>query len=341
VRHRLKDVAERAGVSVKTVSNVVNGYIHVRPDTRARVMEAIAALDYRPNISARNLRRGRTGIIALAVPELDIPYFAELAKHVVSAAARHDWTVLIDQTNGDREQERLVASGIRDHMIDGLIFSPLALAAADLDAGAKATPMVLLGERVDHGPADHVAIDNVAAARDITAHLVARGCRRIAAIGAQHTAEAATARLRLAGYGEALRAAGIPRDEALVAPAPAWHRADGAAAMRALLAAGPPPDAVVCFNDTLALGAMRALHEAGLRVPDDVAVAGFDDIEDGRFSVPTLTTVAPDKADLARVAVDLLAARLSATDGAPPHEQTVPHRLIPRESTETALKPRP
>ena len=158
-------------------------------------MEAIAALDYRPNISARNLRRGRTGIIALAVPELDTPYFAELARHVVSAAARHDWTVLIDQTNGDPEQERLVASGIRDHMIDGLIFSPLALAGADLDVGAKATPMVLLGERIDHGPADHVAIDNVAAARDITAHLVARGCRRIAAIGAQHTAEAATARL--------------------------------------------------------------------------------------------------------------------------------------------------
>jgi DNA-binding LacI/PurR family transcriptional regulator len=93
----------------------------------------------------------------------------------------------------------------------------------------------------------------------------------------------------------------------------------------------------VCFNDTLALGAMRALHEAGLRVPDDVAVAGFDDIEDGRFSVPTLTTVAPDKADLARVAVDLLAARLSATDGARPREQTVPHRLIARESTQTAL----
>jgi DNA-binding LacI/PurR family transcriptional regulator len=341
VRHRLKDVAERAGVSVKTVSNVVNGYVHVRPDTRARVMEAIEALDYRPNISARNLRLGRTGIIALAVPELDIPYFAELAKHVVSAAARHGWTVLIDQTNGDSEQERLVAAGIRDHMIDGLIFSPLALTAADLDAGAKATPMVLLGERVAHGPADHVAIDNVAAARDATTHLIGLGRRRIAAIGAQHTAEAATARLRLAGFGEALHAAGITQDEALVAPAPEWHRADGAAAMRTLLAAGPPPDAVVCFNDTLALGAMRALHEAGLRVPDDVAVAGFDDIEDGRFSVPTLTTVAPDKADLARVAVDLLAARLSTTEGAPPREQTVPHRLIARESTQTALKPHP
>lgn len=335
MRHRLKDVAERAGVSVKTVSNVVNGYVHVRPDTRARVLEAISELDYRPNISARNLRRGRTGIIALAVPELDLPYFAELARHVVSAAARHDWTVLIDQTSGDREQERLVAGGIRDHLIDGLIFSPLALTGADLNAGSQATPMVLLGERVDHGPADHVAIDNVAAARDATAHLVALGRRRIAAVGAQHTAEAATARLRLAGWSAALADAGLDADPALVAPAPSWHRADGAAAMCDLLARGARPDAVLCFNDTLALGAIRALHDAGLRVPADVAVAGFDDIEDGRYFIPTLTTVAPDKADLARVAVDLLAARIAGGDEpAPPREETVPHRLIVRESTD-------
>lgn len=334
MRHRLKDVAERAGVSVKTVSNVVNGYIHVRPDTRARVLEAISELDYRPNISARNLRRGRTGIIALAVPELDLPYFAELARHVVSAAARHDWTVLIDQTSGDREQERLVAGGIRDHLIDGLIFSPLALTGADLNTGSQGTPMVLLGERVDHGPADHVAIDNVAAARDATAHLIALGRRRVAAVGAQHTAEAATARLRLAGWSAALTDAGLDPDPDLVAPAPSWHRSDGAAAMGDLLVRGVRPDAVLCFNDTLALGVIRALHDAGLRVPADVAVAGFDDIEDGRYSIPTLTTVAPDKADLARVAVDLLAARIAGGDEpVPPREETVPHRLIVREST--------
>jgi DNA-binding LacI/PurR family transcriptional regulator len=333
VRHRLKEVAERAGVSVKTVSNVVNGYVHVRPATRARVEEAIAALDYRPNISARNLRRGRTGIIALAVPELDMPYFAELARHVVTAAAQHGWTVLVDQTSGDAVQEQLVVSGIRDHVIDGLIFSPLALAAADLDIGADAPPMVLLGERVDRGPADHVAIDNVRAAREVTAHLIGLGRLRVAAIGAQDTAEGATARLRLEGYGLALRDAGLPYAERLIAPAAEWHRTDGAAAMRQLLAADPRPDAVVCFNDTLALGALRALHDAGLDVPGDVAVAGFDDIEDGHFSVPTLTTIAPDKAHLARAAVDLLATRLAAGRDAPARELTAPHELKVREST--------
>ncbi|WP_328851511.1 LacI family transcriptional regulator [Micromonospora globbae] len=332
MRHRLKDVAERAGVSVKTVSNVVNGYAHVRPDTRARVEEAIAALNYRPNLSARNLRKGRTGVIALAVPELDIPYFAELARHVVTAAAELGWTVLIDQTGGAREQERVVASGITDHLIDGLIFSPLALTADDL-VNLDGTPMVLLGERVDHGPADHVVIDNVAAAREITTHLIGLGRRRVAAIGSQRTPEGASARLRLDGYRAALEQAGLGYDEALVAPAPVWHRADGAVAMRHLLDSGVRPDAVFCFNDTLALGALRALYEAGLRVPEDVAVAGFDGIEDGRFSVPTLTTIAPDKERIARLAVELLANRIDGDRSAPARELSAPYRLEPREST--------
>lgn len=332
MRHRLKDVAERAGVSVKTVSNVVNGYQHVRPATRARVEQAIVELNYRPNLSARNLRKGRTGVIALAVPELDIPYFAELARHVVVAAAEQGWTVLIDQTGGSREQERVAASGIGDHLIDGLIFSPLALTAEDL-TGLDGTPTVLLGERVDHGPADHVMIDNVAAAREITAHLAGLGRRRIAAIGSQRTVEGASARLRLAGYRAALVDAGLGYDERLVAPAPVWHRADGAAAMRDLLASGVRPDAVFCFNDTLALGALRALHEHGLRVPEDVAVAGFDDIEDGRFSIPTLSTIAPDKERIGRLAVESLVGRIEGDRGAPPRTLTAPYRLELREST--------
>ncbi|MEV5207191.1 LacI family DNA-binding transcriptional regulator [Micromonospora sp. NPDC053740] len=332
MRHRLKDVAERAGVSVKTVSNVVNGHVHVRPDTRARVEEAIVELNYRPNLSARHLRKGRTGVIALAVPELDIPYFAELARHVVSVAAEHGWTVLIDQTGGRRGQERVLASGITDHLIDGLILSPLALTVADL-AALDGTPMVLLGERIEHCPADRVVIDNVAAAREITSHLIQLGRRRIAAVGAQRTDEGASARLRLAGYRDALRAAGLDHDQTLVASAPAWHRADGAAAMRGLLTSGVRPDAVFCFNDTLALGALRTLHEAGLRVPEDVAVAGFDDIEDGRFATPALSTVAPDKEQVARLAVQLLANRLDGDPTLPAQQLTAPYRLKLREST--------
>ncbi|WP_431896891.1 LacI family DNA-binding transcriptional regulator [Micromonospora haikouensis] len=333
MRHRLKDVAERAGVSVKTVSNVVNGYQHVRPDTRARVEQAIAELRYRPNLSARNLRKGRTGMIALAVPELDAPYYAELARHVVTAAAEQGWTVLIGRTGGGAERERAVAAGIGGHLIDGLILSPPALAAEDLANLHDGTPTVLLGERVAPGPADQVTIDDVAAAREATAHLIALGRRRVAAIGARPTAEGTGARLRLAGYAAALAEAGIAYDERLVASAPVWRRADGAAAVRHLLTSGVRPDAVLCFDDTLALGALRALYEAGLRVPADMAVAGFGDIEDGCFSTPTLTTVAPDKERLARLAVDLLADRIGGDRSGPPRALTVPYRLDTREST--------
>ena len=329
----LKDVAARAGVSIKTVSNVVNGYVHVAPATRARVQAAIDALGYVPNMAARQLRSGRSGVIALAVPELQSPYFAEIAGLIVQAAERRFWTVLIDQTDGQAERERNLVAGLRRHAIDGLIFSPLALAGNDLPARTE-IPMVLLGERVWHGPADHVAIDNTAAAIEATRHLIGLGRRRIAAIGVQEQASAVTAHQRLAGYRTALAEAGLAHDPALEIPADSFHRADGAAAMARLLDSGRP-DAVFCFNDLLALGAIRTLLSRGLRVPDDVAVVGFDDVEDGRFSTPTLSTIAPDAPRIAQLAVDLLAERLgdgSAAAG-PPRELRVDHRLVIRESS--------
>ncbi|WP_425440184.1 LacI family DNA-binding transcriptional regulator [Pseudosporangium ferrugineum] len=328
----LKDVAARAGVSIKTVSNVVNGYVHVSPATRARVQQAIEALGYIPNVAARQLRSGRSGVIALAVPELQSPYFAELAGLIVQAAERRSWTVLIDQTDGQAERERNLVAGLRRHAIDGLIFSPLALAGEELTSSGD-TPMVLLGERVWHGPADHVAIDNTAAAADATGHLAALGRRRIAAIGAQSPPSAVTAHQRLAGYRAALAEAGLPEDPALIAEVDSFHRADGAAAMRRLLDGPGRPDAVFAFNDVLALGAIRALLDAGRSVPGDVAVIGFDDIEDGRFSTPTLSTVAPDTAEIARLVVELLAERLGEEKAGPPREVRVAYRLVPREST--------
>ncbi|HEY6746278.1 MAG TPA: LacI family DNA-binding transcriptional regulator [Mycobacteriales bacterium] len=335
MRTRLKDVAERAGVSVKTVSNVVNGYEHVTAKTRSQVEAALVDLGYVPNLAARGLRNGRSGVIALALPELHAPYFAEIAHHVVRAAADRGWTVLVDETEGRLDRERQVAAGIRAHLIDGLILSPLALTAADLDGRADGVPLVLLGERVRHDVADRVAVDNVQAARDATAHLLRQGRRRIAAIGVQRSAAGASARLRLQGYRKAVREHGLDLDPVLAVPAAAWHRADGAAAVRSLLELGPPPDALFCFNDLLALGALRALHEAGLRVPDDVAVVGFDDIEETRYSTPSLSTVSPAKDGIAGTAVDLLVARLAAQAGAPspPRRVVAAHTLAVRESS--------
>lgn len=331
-RVSLRDVAALAGVSVKTVSNVVNGYVHVTEATRTRVQRAIDELNYRPNLAARQLRQGRSDVIALALPALDLPYFAELARSVIRCAEDRGWTVLIDQTDGLVDREQLVLDGIRGQQIDGLIFSPIALGAEDLEQRRDPTPLVLLGERVFDGPADHVAIDNVAAARAATDHLVALGRRRIAAIGDQPRPTSETAHLRLRGYQEALAEAGLPARPEWVVEVENYHRPDGAAAMRRLLALPEPPDAVFCFNDLLALGALREAYERGVRVPQDLAVVGWDDIEEGRYSTPTLTTISPDKARIAALAVDFLAARLSA-DADPPREVTAPFTLAVREST--------
>lgn len=327
----MKHVAARAGVSVKTVSNVING-VSVAPATRERVEGAIAELGYRPNITARNLRRGRTGILALALSEIDVPYFAELARLIVDMAEEHGYTILIDQTNGDPKREQYVVDGMGARLVDGIVFSPVAMDRLDIARRTDTTPLVLLGERVSAGPADHVAIDNVAAARTATEHLIALGRRRIAAIGAQPTHVQSTSRMRESGYRTALLDAGLPVDEALVVPARQYHRRDGAEAAAYLTELEHPPDAVFCFNDTLALGAMRTLYERGYRVPEDVAVVGFDDIDDGRYNVPSLTTVSPDKAGIARSALRLLLDRIGAVES-PPREVTVGHELRVRESS--------
>lgn len=332
---RLRDVAERAGVSVKTVSNVVHDYEHVRPETRTRVQRAIDELGYRPNLTARGLRKGRTGVVALAVPTLEMPYFAELASLVVAAAAERGLTVLVDQTDGHRDRELEIVSGLAGRLIDGLLMSPMSLDRDDLDRRRTDVPTVLLGERLSGGPVDHLAVDNVAAARAATEHLLQLGRRRVAALGYQDAEHAGSgvSRLRSRGYVDALAAAGLDLDPALTPVVSGYRRVDGAAGMAGLLALPAPPDAVFCFNDLLALGALRALAERGMRVPEDVAVIGFDDVEDGRFSTPTLSTIAPDKATLAARAVALLAERIEDVDAAPPRELHVDFTLVAREST--------
>ncbi|MFB7338267.1 LacI family transcriptional regulator [Streptomyces adustus] len=333
MRVSLKDVAERAGVSIKTVSNVVNNYPHVTPAMRARVQSAIDELGYRPNLTARHLRKGRTGIIALAVPELGNPYFAELAGAVIDAAAEHEFTVLLDHTRGDREQEILVSQGLPARVIDGLILSPLELEAEDLQGRSDDVPLVLLGERVYDLPYDHIAIDNVAAARCAVRHLLGRGRTRIAYLGARTDSANRPAHLRLAGWREELGAAGVPAPDSLVVPVGGWDRDDGARAMAELLDSGVRPDAVFAYNDLIAIGAMRVLHERGLRVPWDVAVVGFDDLAEGRFGAVTLTTVSPDKQAIARMAVASLLRSLSGREVPGGRELTAEFRLVEREST--------
>lgn len=330
----LRDVAEHAHVSIRTVSNVVSGYQHVSEHMRQRVMAAIEELDYRPNPVARTLRTGRTGVLALVVPEIDVPFFAELAREVINAADDVGYRVMVDQTGHDHERERRLLTGAdRTMLFDGVLFTPLVTPAELAEMQPSTTmPLVLLGEHEFDGRFDHVAIDNVQAAQDATEHLVAVGCTRIAAIGAQPDEDYATPQQRTAGYERALRAAGHDVDPRRLQAAAHYSRADGYRAAQALLALPDRPDAILCYSDLLAMGALRAVFDAGLTVPDDVAVIGIDDIEEGRYSRPTLSTVSLDTPFIAREAIARIAARIAEPDE-PAVEVTAPHTVLPREST--------
>lgn len=328
----LKDIARRAEVSVATVSNVVNNYRPVAEETRLRVQRAVDELGYTPNLGARHLRHGRTGIIALAVPELTNPYFAELARPAIDEARAQGYTLLVQYTDGSRTAELDLLDGFRERRVDGLILSPVQVDRRDVLTRTASTPLVLIGEGVFDVPHDHIAIDNLAASHAAVAHLASLGRRRIAFVGAHPDAHRQPAHLRLDGYRAALAAVGLPYDPALVAATSQFGRQDGHDAMLRLLAT-VRPDAVFAYNDLIALGAIHAVLGRGLSVPGDVAVIGVDDIEDGRFANPTLTTIAPDKEHIGRVAVRHLIARIEDRPTAPPAELRPPFRLIARQST--------
>jgi len=332
----MRDVARLAGVSVKTVSNVVNEFPHVSAGTRRRVHAAIEQLGYRMNHSARSLSRGRTGLVSLAVPQLRLPYFAELADAVIAAAEERGLRVLIEQTGGVRDRELAVLDGDDRRMTDGLILAPIALRTSDRPLLRADPPLVLLGERQLTDAVDHVTMANRDGARAVTEHLLATGRRAIALVGTFEPGEEGAGSLRTRGFLDALGAAGLAYDERRTGAALDWTREAGAAAMADVLARDVGIDAVLALNDALALGAMRALFEAGVRVPEDVAVAGFDDIREAAFARPGLTTVQPGLAQIARTAVELLLDQVDArTTGrlhVPRHDE-VGCTLVVREST--------
>lgn len=330
----LRDVAARAGVSARTVSNVVNDYPYVSATMRAKVQAALDELDYEPNLLARSLRQGRTGIINLLLPKISVPYFSELAHEVVERATELGLTVLIDETGGRAERElELLDVATRSRWVDGVLLSPLGLDSQAL-AGLRRSsiPVVLLGERTGKATHDHVGIDNEQAARDATTHLLDSGRSRVGAVGGPAGLSDMTSRLRLKGYRAAMRAAGRSKRDDLYARSPDYTRGEAAAAVQGLLDRGEAPDALVCFSAEMAVGALRALYLRGVTVPSEVSIVAFDDVEECRFSTPSLTSVGPDGATVADASLDLLMERVggSATE---PRDITIEHRLVVRESS--------
>ena|SRR5450830_117115 len=327
-RIRLVDVAAQVGVSAKTVSNVVNGTGMVSGAVRARILAAVEELGYRPNLAARQLRGGPSGMVALVMPDLREPYFAEFASSFSSAAQRRGMTVVVAQTQGDRLAEQRLSEGVGLPQLEGLVLSPLELTPEDVAERRSSVPLVLIGE---HGqslatPAvPHVGVDNAAAAAAATRLLLDKGRRRIAVIGVQEHGSTATSRLRFEGYRRALNEAGIDFDPALVGHVAHFNRAEGSQAATRLLDAGTSFDGLFCFNDTLAFGAIHTLAVRAVGVPDDVAVVGFDDIEEGRYSVPRFATVDTNTMIASDTILDIVAAPAGARPGG---LQTVPFTVV-------------
>ncbi|MCI7457338.1 MAG: LacI family DNA-binding transcriptional regulator [Actinomyces urogenitalis] len=314
-RTTLTDVGRAVGVSAKTVSNVVNGSGWVSDEVRAKVLQAIEDLGYRPNLAARQLRTGSSGLVSLALPDLKEPYFAEMAAAIVDEAERRGRRALISQTRGDRNREIDAIEGLGLPDLDGIIISPLDLQAPDIRERRSTTPLVTVGEfggELYGAGASHVGIDNVAAARAATQHLIDQGCRSIAVVGYQEDQTRQTSVQRYAGYRQALSAAGIHFDERLVGTVEVFTRADGAHAVDQILTRGGRFDSLFCFSDSLAFGAVYALSTHGLSVPTDVRLIGFDNTEEGRFSVPPFDTVDPSITTLATQCLQVIEARTTA-----------------------------
>lgn len=329
----MHDVGAAAGVTARTVSNVLSGKINVRPETRDSVLKAVQDLGYQMNVSARGLRTGLTGMITLAIPDLGIDYFGELAQAVMVEAERHGWTVIIQQTGARRDTELNILSGASRQLSDGLLFQPHALGPGDERVLLGDRPLVLLGDRIFDGPVDHVTMANTEAAAAATQYLIDKRRTRIAAIGANPAGgSVSAAALRFDGYARALQDNGIELDPRLVGIATEWHQADGAMAMSQLLDSRTDIDAVFCFNDTLAFGALHELATRGVQVPKEIAVVGFDNVKAAAYSFPGLTTIDPGARQVAKTAVDLLARRIIEGPTEHPREVVASYSLIARRS---------
>lgn len=331
-RTTMADVATRAGVSVATVSYVTNGRPGVGDEVRARVLQVADELGYRPNRLAQGLRHGRTTLLGLLLPDIANPYYPELAAGVIDAAAQEDYQVFLSQTgihdeSTDREVEALI-----DHRCDALVFTAVTAADGPLLRRllARGTTFVQAVRRVHGIRADFVGIDDHAGGRDVVQHLLALGHTTIGFLHGPTSSSASRGRFE-GGMG-ALAAAGIavPDDRVRAVP---LTLAGGYGGARSLLSAvGETPTALVCGNDLIALGAIDAVTDAGRRVPDDVAVVGYDDLAFAALRPIELTTIHQPLADMGRMAVRLLLERL-ADPSLPPRAVVLPHRLVIRATS--------
>ena len=331
------DVARRAGVSQSMVSYVLNDNpnIAVPETTRQRILDSMSELGYVPNRTARSLRTQSTQTIACVVPDITNPFHTSFVKGLQAVAESHGYDVAFYNTDRLEAKEHKILSLVLEGRADGLVMTPLHLSAADFEPVLKAgVPVVVQGPNtmptaLAGMPLDSLQIDDVAAAREAVSLLAATGHTRIGMLAGQQNTPPQQQRER--GYREALDAHGLDYDPSIVLGGE-FREEDAHQAMRKLLGLPDPPTAVFAASDLMAIGAIAAAHDAGLAVPDDVAVVGFDDIPVARHVHPPLTTIAQFEEGIGRRAAEMLFERLNADEPAEGRRETLPFKLIVRES---------
>ncbi|HET7092125.1 MAG TPA: LacI family DNA-binding transcriptional regulator [Thermomicrobiales bacterium] len=329
------DVARRAGVSQSVVSLVLNNrsLAAISPETRRRVQAVIDELGYVPDGAARSLRTRKTQIVASLIPDIANPFYPAFERGMQDVADAHGYVLSAFNTDGLRDKELRCIRSVLRARIDGVIATPFQLTSADFSPLIECgVPVVVFGELTDEPPApayDCLYVDDFAAAGELLDYLIDRDYRPLAMIASSGDV------LRREGRGRAYRRAlaeATPPQAPILADGKDPTEAGGYAAMRALLRRSPRPRAVFADNDMMAIGAMLAIREAGLRVPDDVAIAGFDDIVVARLLNPPLTTVAQFPERLGRRAAEMLFERLDGGVEGPGRRVEMPYELMIRAS---------
>jgi LacI family repressor for deo operon, udp, cdd, tsx, nupC, and nupG len=325
----IQDVAKEAGVSVATVSRVLNNHPSVSAKTRAKVESVIQRLNYNPNMLGRNLRCAESRMILVLVPSISNPFYAKIVQGIEDIARRNHYNVLLCTTDSDVERENAYLTLLHNRLADGVISMDPAVDVEDLRRMGTQYPIIQCCEYSETDSTPFVAIDNRTAAYKAVKHLLTMGHRKVAMINSDE--RFLYARLRKEGYLKALEEFGIPvREEWLINTDLSFE--SGHRAMRSFLSLKDKPTAVFAVSDTLAIGALRQIKEAGLKVPDDVAVVGFDNIPFASMMNPSLTTVAQPMYEMGCEAAKMLIKRI-----AHPEERVesvfLDYELIIREST--------
>jgi LacI family fructose operon transcriptional repressor len=322
----IKDVARTAGVSTATVSRVLANKDFIRPTTRARVLQAVADLGYRPNLVARSLRAQRSTRIGLVFSDIRNPFFASLSRSVEDAAYARGYSVLICNTDEDPQKEAMYLELLHDENVAGIIFSPTQSFGSQPLPLPVEMPVVVIDRTVKGQPFDTVVLDNVAAAYELTEHLVANGYTRLAGIFGDAST---TGQERCRGFQDALKTHGLePLSVRFASP----RTSAGYLAASQLLDEPALPDAVLASNALLLGGAFKAMHERHLRIPQDVALAGFDLTEWSELVDPPITVMAQPIEEIGCAATELLFQRLSQA-GCPAQQVILKGKLLARGST--------